>query len=340
MRARTRRAHGTGRLRLVTYNVLFGGRRRESLITRTLERLDADVIALQEVCELSLLESLASRFHMEALVGEPSEAGSVMRTAILTRLPVRSWRNVQHRGRMLRGHLHCELETGGKEIPLIAVHCLHLAARFGERAKGEARRMRELSAVLEGIERGPELPHVLLGDFNSLSPGDTVAATRFFRRYNELRRAGLIVNGPNGTMVAVTRDGHNEAQVDAALRAAGIDERLIVGVPMLPRVIAPLMGSVPVSPALDGFLGRFIERWTMERVHSLGYIDAFRRVHPRAHGYTVATWLPSARVDYVLTTPDLSKRILNSDVVGSRTWPDPDAAVASDHFPVIADLVV
>ena len=50
---------------------------------------------------------------------------------------------------MLRSHLYAEVETGGRDIPAIAVHCVHLAARFGERAKGEARRMRELTAILK-----------------------------------------------------------------------------------------------------------------------------------------------------------------------------------------------
>lgn len=324
----------------MTYNVLYGGRQRESLIRGVLERADADVIALQEVTELSLLNSLASRLGMDAVVGEPSETGSDMRIAILSRRPIRSWRNERHRGRMLRSHLHCEIDTGGADIPVVAVHCVHLAARFAERAKGEARRIRELNAVTEGIARLPVQPHLLMGDFNSLTAGDTVAATRFFRRYNEMRRAGLVVNGPDGNMVLLTRDGTNDEAVDAAFRAAGVDERLIAGIPMLPRVVAPLTSSVPVSPGLDRFLGRFIERWTMERVHSLGYHDAFRRTHPRAHGFTVATWLPAARVDYVLTSPDLAQRVVDSDVIGSRTWPDPDAATASDHFPVVADIAV
>jgi len=48
--------------------------------------------------------------------------------------------------------------------------------------------------------------------------------------------------------------------------------------------------------------------------------------------------LPAARVDYVFATADLGDRAAGSAVVGSRNRPDPDAGVASDHFPLIADF--
>jgi endonuclease/exonuclease/phosphatase family metal-dependent hydrolase len=337
MRTHAQSKH-TNRLRIATYNILVGGRERDALIHDVLQRIDADVIALQEVAELPLLRALASSLGMQSMIGEPSEPGSVMRTAILTRRPVRSWRNELHRGRMLRGHLHCEIETGSAELPVASVHCVHLAARFGERANGEARRARELAAITEDVARLPQLPHLLAGDFNALSPGDSLAATRFFRRYNEMRRAGLIVNGPNGYLVRRSRDGEDGAGLDEAWRALGVDPRLQVGIPSLPRAVARLTSSVPVNASLDRFLGRFLQRWTAERLEALGYVDVFRQLHPRARGYTCATWLPAARVDYVFATPDLASRAVRSDVVGSRTWPDPDASVASDHFPLVADF--
>lgn len=337
---RTPRTSAAKRLRVVTYNILVGGRRREREIGDVLQRIDADVVSLQEVCDLPFLRSLASKLGMQVVLGEPSETGSVMRTAILTRLPIRSWRNAQHRGRMLRSNLHCEIETGSSDVPVIAVHCVHLAARFGERANGEARRTRELAALLADIERAPQIPRLLAGDFNSLSPGDSLAATRFFRRYSQLRRAGLVVNGPNGYLVRRPREGENDAEVDEMWRAHGIDPRLDMGIPSLPRTVARLTASVPVNASLDRFLARFLERWTIERLHALGYVDVFRRIHPRAHGYTCATWLPAARVDYVFATPELAPRVVASDVVGGRTWPDPDALVGSDHLPLVADFDV
>lgn len=332
------RARPTRPLRVVTYNILVGGRRREELITAVLSRIDADVIALQEVCNLEFLNALASRLGMQAMVGEPSDPLAGCHIAILTRRRVRDWKNRQHVGRMLRSHLHCDIETGWDAMPVVGVHNVHLAARFGERAKGEARRMRELTAVLEGIAQAPPLPHLILGDFNSMAPGDDVAATRFFRKLNDLRRRGLVTVQPDGSIGPAPRSDGNDEAIDAAWRAAGVDPRLEAGVPLLPRIVGPLTVNLPVSHALDRFLGRFIERWSIERLQRLGYVDCFRRVHPRAQGNTCATWLPAARVDYVFASPDLAPAIAACDVVGDRRWHDRDAAVASDHFPVVADL--
>ena len=335
------RTHKKRVLRVATYNILTGGMRRERLIHDVLARIDADVVALQEVCDVDSVRGLAESLTMQVLIGEPSDPASTFHVAILSRLPVRTWRNRQHRGRMLRSHLHCEVETGGSSVPIIGIHCVHLAARFGERAKGEARRMRELTAVLSGIADEPPLPHLLLGDFNALSPGDDVAATAFFRRYNALRRAGLIVEREDGYMGPKARGaGADDAELDARWRAAGVDPRLDSGVPALPRVVGRLTTGLPVSPALDRFLGRFIERWTAERIAASDYVDCFRRMHPRARGFTCATWLPAARVDYVFATPDLAPNLVTCDVVGGRGHADRDVGVASDHFPVVAEFDV
>jgi endonuclease/exonuclease/phosphatase family metal-dependent hydrolase len=328
-------------LRVATYNILLGGERRREIVSGVLRRIDADVIALQEVRELDPIHELAEDLGMNALIGEPSDPDSVMHTAILTRMKVRTWRNRPHHGRMLRSHLHCEIETGGRRVPVLGIHCVHLAARFGERNKGEARRIREIGAVLTDIEHEPPLPHVLIGDFNALSPGDAILATAFFRRMNELRRAGLLVSGANGTLIPLVAAGDGDPrEIEDRWRRAGVDPRLLGGIPVLPRVVSPLTAGVPVSRAMDRFLGRLIERWTVERLLSEGYVDCYRRVHPRARGLTCATWQLAARVDYVFATPDVASGVVTADVVGSRTWPDPDAAAASDHFPVVADFSV
>src|SRR5579864_2397104 len=329
------------RIRVATYNILLGGERRGHLVRNVLRRVDADVVALQEVREIHRVRDLADELGMEIYLGEPSDPASPMHTAILTRLPVRAWRNRRHHGRMLRSHLHCDIETGGAQVPVVGVHCLHLAARFGDRNKGEARRIREIGAVLTDIAGEPALPHMLIGDFNALSPGDDILATSFFRRMNDLRRAGLLVAGANGILVPLAPDDNaNDNGLADRWRRAGVDPRLLGGIPVLPRVVSPLTVGLPVSRAMDRFLGRLIERWTMERLLNEGYVDCYRQVHPRARGLTCATWQLAARVDYVFATPDVATAVVMADVVGGRTWPDPDAAVASDHYPVVAEFSV
>jgi endonuclease/exonuclease/phosphatase family metal-dependent hydrolase len=328
-------------MRVATYNILLGGERRRELVHDVLARIDADVVALQEVREVDPIRDIARDLGMELLVGAPSDPDSLMHTAILTRLPVRAWRNRRHHGRMLRSHLHCEVETGGTDLPTLGVHCVHLAARFGERNKGEARRIREIGAVLTDIAHETALPHMLIGDFNALAPSDDILATAFFRRMNDLRRAGLLVVASNGTLAPLElEDEGGVSEVADRWRRAGVDPRLIGGIPVLPRLVSPLTAGIPVSRAMDRLLGRFIERWTVERLLKEGYVDCYRQVHPRARGLTCATWQLAARVDYVFATRDLAEHVVNADVVGGRTWPDADAAAASDHYPVVAEFSV
>jgi endonuclease/exonuclease/phosphatase family metal-dependent hydrolase len=322
-------------IRLLTYNILLGGAGREERIRGVLERSGADLIALQEVSDTAMVRRIAEALGMELIVGAASD-GSGMNVAVLTRLPVVRHRNHRHRT-MLRSNLEVIVDPG-TGTPL-RIHALHLPARFGERSKGEARRIRELDTVLADIRRAGAAPHVVLGDFNALAPGDHVEATRFFRKMNDLRRARVVVRQADGLMGPRRRDGMDRS-IDEAWLAAGIDPHLDVGIPALPPVVGPLTTLVPVSRRIDRALGGIIERWTVERMLAAGYVDAYRRIHPRAYGYTCATWLPAARIDYIFLSPELAPALRHAEVIGSRAAPDAEAHTASDHFPLLADLVL
>jgi endonuclease/exonuclease/phosphatase family metal-dependent hydrolase len=324
------------RLRVVTYNILLGGEGRGDRIARVLERCDADVVALQEANDLDLVRSLAQRLGMRMVVAKPNDA-SKLNLAVLSRPPVTRWRAHRHPGKMLRAHLECELDVRAPGLSKLRIHNVHLAARFGEKKQGEARRLRELEAILGDISRSGPTPHLVLGDFNSLSPGEVVAATSFFTRMAELRRRGLLVRGLDGLVAPLQAAGDGE-ELAALSREAGLDPTLHAGLPRLPWVVGPLTGSIPRSAALDRMLNRFIERWTVPRMLDAGYTDCYRTVHPVGDGYTCATWEPVARIDYVWADAPMAERVTACHVVGGDGHPDPDAAAASDHFPVVAEF--
>jgi len=76
-------------------------------------------------------------------------------------------------------------------------------------------------------------------------------------------------------------------------------------------------------------------RWrTIKTVLDAGYVDAYRLKHPLEPGPTLPTSNPYLRLDYVFVPKSESHRVAACDVVRHR-----DAASASDHFPVVADLV-
>jgi endonuclease/exonuclease/phosphatase (EEP) superfamily protein YafD len=65
-----------------------------------------------------------------------------------------------------------------------------------------------------------------------------------------------------------------------------------------------------------------------------GYVDCFRRLHPRDDGFTLFASDPRARLDYVFADPTLSSALRECRVV---TQPD-SVRTASDHLPVLAEF--
>lgn len=328
------------RVRLVTYNVLLGGRYREQRLAGVLARSGADVIALQEVIDLGVVRRLAKQLGMTPLIGRPSDPASLLHNAILTHLPVRRWRNHRHPDRMLRGHLEAEIELPSRRRRTLRIHCLHLAARFGEKANGEARRMRELDAVINDIDTLAPIPHLIVGDFNAIAPGDQVDASHFLERIAELHRAGVFSRGRDGLWGPQERGAATDPKLDAMWLSVGIDPHLDISVPRLPGLVPRVTRALPRGPGVDRVLNRLIERWSVERLLDAGYTDCFRAVHPRAAGYTCATWMPAARIDYVFATEWLAERVTACAVIGSRMRPDTEALTASDHLPVAADFLI
>jgi endonuclease/exonuclease/phosphatase family metal-dependent hydrolase len=325
-------------LRVLTYNILLGGGGREGRIASVLARSGADIIALQECNDPEMIREIGDRLGMETLVGETSD-GTDLNLAILSRLPVRRWSNHRHPNVMLRGHLECEVDTGSATVPRVRVHCLHLAARFGERANGEQRRMAEIQSVLHDVGQEEPMPHVLAGDFNSIAPGDTIAASAFLARMAELRRAGVVVRGLDGLLGPVERGATGEAEVAGRYQKVGIDPDLDVGLPRLPWILTPFTEVLPRLPYTDRFLNTHVQRWTVEHLLRAGYTDCYRELHPLGdEGYTCATWMPAARIDYAFADPQLAPRLRHCAVIGSAGVPDPDVESASDHLPLRADF--
>jgi endonuclease/exonuclease/phosphatase family metal-dependent hydrolase len=76
-------------------------------------------------------------------------------------------------------------------------------------------------------------------------------------------------------------------------------------------------------------------RWrTIQTIVDAGYVDAYRLKHPTEAGPTLPTSDPHLRLDYVFVPEPYARRVLGCDVVRH-----PDAVRASDHFPVVSDLL-
>ena len=80
--------------------------------------------------------------------------------------------------------------------------------------------------------------------------------------------------------------------------------------------------------------GRDIARDTIQVMLDEGYVDAWRTLHPDKPGYTLPTWDPHVRLDYIFTPKRYVDRLVACAVVEQ-----PDAVKhASDHLPVLVEV--
>lgn len=89
---------------------------------------------------------------------------------------------------------------------------------------------------------------------------------------------------------------------------------------------APPPGVVPRGAAVAG-----APRPAIGPLLAAGYVDCYRRCHPRAAGYTYPAAAPWLRLDYLFANPTLAARLDRCERVAGAT-----AVRASDHLPVWA----
>jgi endonuclease/exonuclease/phosphatase family metal-dependent hydrolase len=149
-------------VRVLSYNILKGGEDRLPLIRDVIRAQEPDVVALQEANDRGNLEALAHELGMQYVYGEANAKYSV---AWLSRLPI--VRSANHRHPDFRKTaLEVVVEWGGAPLRLFNVH---LKAKID----GEEQRVREVAALLEIVGDAARQPHLVVGDFNALAPGDT-----------------------------------------------------------------------------------------------------------------------------------------------------------------------
>jgi endonuclease/exonuclease/phosphatase family metal-dependent hydrolase len=299
---------------VMTYNILVGGGPRLGAIERVIRGSGADLVGLQEVLRPDLLELLAERLGMyHAIARSPSG----WHVAALSRWPFVETR-AHASPELVRALLEAVVEVpGGGRLRCFVTH---LRAIFSDPGAGEWRRVREAAFVLERMRPAREAgePHVLLGDFNSLAPGEPLYATRVLR---------------------------HALWVDAARRAQGsswLDGRPGVDyiLPPVARPFRPLLQvaarSAPLAWVCDRLAGAYMPRAVVRRVRAAGYADCHAVLHPnpRTRGLSCPASMPAGRIDYVFASPALAPRLVSCEVLTET--PTLPATQASDHLPVLA----
>ncbi|HKG45264.1 MAG TPA: endonuclease/exonuclease/phosphatase family protein [Pyrinomonadaceae bacterium] len=152
-------------LKLLSYNIRFGGRGREQALAETIVAAAPDLVVFQEAIDPLVIERLSKATNFPFWAARRNHSiGFLSRTEV-----------DYHEWHYPAGARHSFLEivpAGGKT----RVFGLHLSARFSK--WDERRRTREIRSLLDGIKRHQNGFHVLVGDFNTLAPGEVLEMDR------------------------------------------------------------------------------------------------------------------------------------------------------------------
>ena len=153
------------RLKLLSYNIRFGGRARAARIGEVIRAVAPDLVVFQEAIDPRVVASLAEATGLTRWAARP---GHSIAYASRAEIAHHAW---HHPEGARHPFMEIVLAGGGARV-----FGLHLSARFSKWS--ERRRAREIRALLRGIEQHQHGFHVLAGDFNTLAPGERLDVRR------------------------------------------------------------------------------------------------------------------------------------------------------------------
>jgi endonuclease/exonuclease/phosphatase family metal-dependent hydrolase len=152
-------------VKLLSYNIRFGGRGRERELAEVIRTTDPDVVVFQEAIDAGLISRLAAATDMAFWAARREHS-----IGYISRLEI-----THHEWHYPAGAKHSFLEIVLKGTDE-RIFGLHLSSTFSKWS--ERRRVREIQALLKSIERHQHGFHVLVGDFNTLAPGEILDVRR------------------------------------------------------------------------------------------------------------------------------------------------------------------
>ena len=161
-------------LRLLSYNIRFGGEGREDLLAAVIRACEPDLVVLQEATHAGVVQRLAE--ENPALKYWASKPGHSV--AFLSRIEIEHYE--WHYDRDLQRPF-MEIVLRGSSLRVYGIHLRATHSNYTERG-----RMREVRALLRCIKEYREGFHLLVGDFNTLAPGELLDMQRLPWRYRAL----------------------------------------------------------------------------------------------------------------------------------------------------------
>ena len=154
------------RLRLMTYNIRYGGIGHEAGILEVIRVAQPGVILLQEITASAVVVDLAAALDMQIFIA----AGNQFSIALLSRWPVIEAQSYHPFPPIRDTVLDVGVEyQAGRTFNLIGVHPVASPGTFVEYW-----RLWELNVALKRAAAHANQPCVIAGDFNAIAPGDRV----------------------------------------------------------------------------------------------------------------------------------------------------------------------
>jgi endonuclease/exonuclease/phosphatase family metal-dependent hydrolase len=160
-------------LRLLSYNIRSGGLGREEHLARVIEDCAPDLVVFQEATHPPVIERLAAKTGMTTWAAVAKQSLAFMSRVAIAH---HEW----HRPALSRRPF-LEIALAETNVRVFGLHLTAVHSNWTER-----QRLRELQALLNSIARHQTGFHVLVGDFNTLAPGELLDIRRLPRRLRAL----------------------------------------------------------------------------------------------------------------------------------------------------------
>ena len=301
--------------RILSYNILAGGKQRVDQLTNIISSAQPDIVGLVEAYTPQIVEEISQRLGMEYRMSESFTHYYKGQTALLSRLPILETHSHYLSDKHTRSVLEAQVEEEDGHV--LTVYIAHLTAAFSQSRGGDAWRRREVQALLRIMTSKRGTPHLLMGDFNAIAPGDRLKASALLRY--------LIIMDQQYRRNPLVDLGH--PNLDSV-------------VPKPLRFLYPFMDSITHSKILCALLDEtgslYASRGSISTLRKAGYTDCFRSQNPKDPGFTCPAASLAGRIDYIFTSPELADRLSASYVVTQGNEFRGDEA--SDHLPVFAEF--
>ena len=136
-------------LRVLTYNLEFGGRKQLPAITTVLQHIRADIVGLTEADDEAVVKKLAEQLQVHHLWAQGSGDRHI---ALLSRYPIRDW-HIYNEPPLTQAVLQAKIDAPAGELTVFNIHFLpYLLLPF------ELQRWRAVGALLRLIRQAPLVP--------------------------------------------------------------------------------------------------------------------------------------------------------------------------------------